>query len=146
MRAHDASNRRELDEELLRILEEDCTLTYQEMARRVGRSLWAVRYRVEALRRSGAIKGCRAAVDYKSMGYDKVVLFFNIPPEHMREALEFMKSQSIIKSISMISGDKRFVVTMVGKSIDDIRKFIVDNLTKYKIYDAELDIVIDEIK
>ncbi len=57
-----------------------------------------------------------------------------------------MKSQSIIKSISMISGDKRFVVTMVGKSIDDIRKFIVDNLTKYKIYDAELDIVIDEIK
>ncbi len=30
--------------------------------------MWAVRYRVEALRRSGAIKGCRAAVDYKSMG------------------------------------------------------------------------------
>ncbi|ADY01667.1 Transcription regulator [Vulcanisaeta moutnovskia 768-28] len=74
----------DLDHEILRILEEDCTLTYHEIAKRVGRSPWTVRHRIERLRRMGIIKGCRAVVDYKALSYSEVILFFNVPPRTWR--------------------------------------------------------------
>ncbi|MGC8607201.1 MAG: Lrp/AsnC family transcriptional regulator [Vulcanisaeta sp.] len=74
----------DLDHEILRILEEDCTLTYHEIAKRIGRSPWTVRHRIERLRRMGIIKGCRAVVDYKALSYSEVILFFNVPPRTWR--------------------------------------------------------------
>ncbi|MGC9145717.1 MAG: Lrp/AsnC family transcriptional regulator [Nitrososphaeria archaeon] len=136
----------DLDYKILNLLEKDCTLTYQEIAKKVNRSLWTVRDRIELMKMKGVIKGCRGVLDYKLMGYScKAVLFFNIPVENMQQAIEFMKTQEMIKSIMIISGDRRFMVTIVGKDVNEIRNYILKNLTKFKIYNTELDIVLDEI-
>ncbi|WP_054857816.1 Lrp/AsnC family transcriptional regulator [Vulcanisaeta sp. JCM 16159] len=136
----------DLDHEILRVLEEDCALTYHEVAKRVGRSPWTVRHRIERLKRMGVIKGCRAVVDYKALGYSEVVLFFNVPPENMEEALDFMRSQEMIKELFIITGDKRIVTVIVGRDLDNIRRFILNNLTKFKVYNTELNVVIDKVK
>ncbi|MGC8662029.1 MAG: Lrp/AsnC family transcriptional regulator [Nitrososphaeria archaeon] len=136
----------DLDYKILKLLEDDCTLTYQDVAKKVNRSLWTVRDRIELMKMNGVIRRCRAVLDYKLMGYScKGVLFFNIPTEYIEEAMEFMKTQEMIKSIMIISGDKRFIVTIVGKDVNDVRNYILKNLTKFKIYNTELDIVLDEI-
>ena len=136
----------ELDYEILRALEEDCTLTYHEIAKRVNRSPWTIRHRIEVLKRRDVIKGCRAIIDYKSLDYSRVILFFNVPPENMERALDFMKSQKIVKDLMIISGDKRIAAIIVGRDLDSIRKFIMNNLTKFGIYNTELDVVIDDVK
>ena len=136
----------DLDYKILNLLEEDCTQTYQEIAKKVNRNLWTVRDRIELMKMKGIIKRCRAVLDYKLMGYKcKAVLFFNIPTENMQEAIEFMKTQEMIKSVMIISGDKRFMVSIVGKDVNDIRNYILKNLIKFKIYNTKLDIVLDEI-
>lgn len=94
----------------------------------------------------GVIKGCRAVVDYKALGYSEVVLFFNVPPENMEEALDFMRSQEMIKELFIITGDKRIVTVIVGRDLDNIRRFILNNLTKFKVYNTELNVVIDKVK
>ncbi|MGC8599765.1 MAG: Lrp/AsnC family transcriptional regulator, partial [Nitrososphaeria archaeon] len=120
----------DLDYKILNLLEKDCTLAYQEIAKKVNRNLWTVRDRIELMKMKGIIKGCRAVLDYKLMGYRcKAVLFFNIPVENIQQAIDFMKTQEMIKSVMIISGDKRFMVTIVGKDVNDIRNYILKNLT-----------------
>lgn len=94
----------------------------------------------------GIIKGCRAVVDYKALSYSEVILFFNVSPENMEEALDFIRMQEMVKELFIISGDKRIAAVIVGKDLDGIRRFILNNLTKFKIYNTELDVVIDKVK
>jgi len=135
----------DLDMEILKLLEEDCTLTYQEIANQLNKNLWTIRDRVILLKRRGVIKKCKAIIDYSLMGYNcKGVLLCNIPPNYIDEAIEFMKKREEIKSITVITGDKRFIITIVGKNCQDIRNFIRKNLIKFEIYNTELNIVLDE--
>ncbi|MGC9191814.1 MAG: Lrp/AsnC family transcriptional regulator [Conexivisphaera sp.] len=135
----------ELDYKILKLLEEDCTLTYKEVAEKVNRSLWTVRDRIELMKMNGVIRKCKAVLDYKKMGYMcKGILFFNIPAEHIERAVEFMRSQEAIKSIMIISGDRRFVITIVGRDASEVRNYVLKNLTRFKIYNTELDCVLEE--
>ncbi len=135
----------DLDMEILKLLEEDCTLTYQEIANKLNKNLWTIRDRVILLKRRGVIKKCRGILDYSLMGYHcKGILLCNIPPNHIDEAIEFMKKREEIKSITVITGDKRFVITIVGKNCNEIRNFIRKNLIRFEIYNTELNIVLDE--
>ncbi|WP_232085636.1 Lrp/AsnC family transcriptional regulator [Conexivisphaera calida] len=135
----------ELDYKILKLLEEDCTLTYKEVAEKVNRSLWTVRDRIELMKMNGIVRGCKAVLDYRKMGYMcKGILFFNIPAEYIERAIEFMKSQEVIKSIMIISGDRRFAVTIVGRDASEVRNYVLKNLTKFKIYNTELDCVLEE--
>lgn len=135
----------ELDRKILKLLEEDCTLTYKEVAEKVDRSLWTVRDRIELMKMNGIIRKCKAVLDYRKMGYTcKGILFFNVPAEYIESAIEFMRSQEVIKSIMIISGDRRFAVTIVGRDASEVRKYVLENLTKFKIYNTELDYVLEE--
>jgi len=136
----------DLDYKILKLLEEDCTLTYQEIAEKVNRSLWTVRDRIELMKAKGVIKRCKAVLDYKLMGYTcKGILFFNVPTEYIEEAIDFIKSQEMIKNAMIISGDKRFVITIVGRDTNEVRNYVLKNLTKFKIYNTELDFVLEEL-
>ncbi|MGC8607202.1 MAG: hypothetical protein ACP5GZ_10150 [Vulcanisaeta sp.] len=50
------------------------------------------------------------------------------------------------KELFIISGDKRIAAVIVGRDLDNIRRLILNNLTKFKIYNTELDVVIDKVK
>ncbi|MEM3196867.1 MAG: Lrp/AsnC family transcriptional regulator [Conexivisphaerales archaeon] len=134
-----------LDIDILKLLEEDCTLTYQDIAGKLNRSLWTVRDRITLLKNRGVIKKCKGILDYSLMGYDcKAILLCNIPPNHIEEAIQFMKTQEEIKGITIITGDTRFIITIIGKKCNDIRNYIKRYITKFEIYNTELNIVLEE--
>jgi hypothetical protein len=51
----------------------------------------------------------------------------------------------MIKNAMIISGDKRFVITIVGRDTNEVRNYVLKNLTKFKIYNTELDFVLEEL-
>ncbi|MEM0160913.1 MAG: Lrp/AsnC family transcriptional regulator [Thermoplasmata archaeon] len=134
-----------LDLDILKFLEEDCTLTYQDIADKLNKNLWTVRDRITLLKNRGVIKKCKGILDYSLMGYDcKGILLCNIPSNHIEEAIQFMKTQEEIKTITIITGDKRFIITIIGKKCNDIRNYIRRYFTKFEIYNTELNIVLEE--
>ncbi|WP_158304800.1 hypothetical protein [Vulcanisaeta moutnovskia] len=52
----------------------------------------------------------------------------------------------MVKELFIINGDKCIAAVIVGRDLDNIRRLILNNLTKFKIYNTELDVVIDKVK
>ena len=47
----------QLDLDIIEIMEEDCSLTYNDIAERTGKNLWTVRDRMVLLKQRGIVKG-----------------------------------------------------------------------------------------
>jgi hypothetical protein len=50
----------------------------------------------------------------------------------------------MVKKLTIISGEKRFIAEIVGETCSFIRDYIKDNFVKYGIYNTSLEIVLDE--
>ncbi|MCG1667103.1 MAG: Lrp/AsnC family transcriptional regulator [Thermoplasmata archaeon] len=136
-----------LNLEILELLEEDCTLTYNDIAKALNKNIWTVRERIENLKRKGVIQGCKAKINYSMINLNcKAYLFFNIPPDKIDEFLKFAKSQKNIKRLTIISGERRFIAEIVGETCSQIRDYIKENFIEYGIYNTSLEIVLDEPK
>jgi len=126
-------------------LENDCSLTYRDIAKILDKNLWTVGERIDNLKRKGVIKGCKAKIDYTLINLNcKAYLFFNLPPDRIDDFINFAKTQKMVKKLTIISGEKRFIAEIVGETCSFIRDYIKDNFVKYGIYNTSLEIVLDE--
>jgi DNA-binding Lrp family transcriptional regulator len=134
-----------LNLDIIELLENDCSLTYRDIAKILDKNLWTVRERIDNLKRKGVIKGCKAKIDYTLINLNcKVYLFFNLPPDRIDDFINFAKTQKMVKKLTIISGEKRFIAEIVGETCSFIRDYIKDNFVKYGIYNTSLEIVLDE--
>ena len=134
-----------LNLDILELLENDCNLTYQEIATRLNKNIWTIRERIENLKRKGIIQGCHAKINYNMINLKcKTYLFFNIPPNRIDEFINFAKNEQMIKKLTIISGERRFIAEIVGENCSKVREYIKDNFVKYEIYDTLLEIVLEE--
>jgi len=134
-----------LNRDIIELLENDCTLTYQDIAKHLDKNLWTVRERIDNLKRKGVIKGCKAKIDYTMINLNcKAYLFFNIPLDKIDDFVKFAKSQKMVKKLTIISGERRFIAEIVGESCAYIRDYIKENFVQYGIYDTSLEIVLEE--
>ncbi|MCI4433917.1 MAG: Lrp/AsnC family transcriptional regulator [Thermoplasmata archaeon] len=134
-----------LNLDIIELLENDCSLTYRDIAKILDKNLWTVRERIDNLKRKGVIKGCKAKIDYTLINLNcKAYLFFNLPPDRIDDFINFAKTQKMVKKLTIISGEKRFIAEIVGETCSFIRDYIKDNFVKYGIYNTSLEIVLDE--
>ncbi len=134
-----------LNLDILDLLEENCTLTYQDIANRLNKNIWTVRERIDNLKRKGVIQGCKAKINYYMINLNcKAYLFFNLPPDKIDDFIKFAKSQKMIKKLTIISGERRFFAEVVGENCSYVRNYIKENFVKYGIYDTSLEIVLEE--
>ncbi len=50
----------------------------------------------------------------------------------------------MIKKLTIISGERRFIAEVVGENCSFVRDYIKENFVKYGIYDTSLEIVLEE--
>ncbi|MFP3137614.1 MAG: Lrp/AsnC family transcriptional regulator [Nitrososphaeria archaeon] len=138
----------DLDMRILELLEEDCTLSYREIAERLRRSMWSVRDRIDAMRRRGIIRGCRGVIDYGLIGQRcAMALSFNVPPDRVEEAERLLRGRGDVKDLLIKSGDRRFFAVIVGRECGELRRRILNDMAKViGMYDVELDVVIERLK
>ncbi|MGC8608482.1 MAG: Lrp/AsnC family transcriptional regulator [Thermoplasmata archaeon] len=134
-----------LDYQILDLMEEDCSLPYSEIAKKIDANMWTVRDRIELLKRRGIIEKCKAILDYSKMGYGcEALLFVVVNPSKMNELISFLKEEKKVKEITIMTGNERIMINIIDQTCIEIRNFIQQELTKFNVEMKEFNIVLDK--
>ncbi len=110
-----------IDQKILRELQADGRMTNVELARRVGISAPPCLRRVRALQEAGFIKGYRALLDEKKLGFE-VTAFAMVHLSSQAEAdlasfEEFVRTKPFVRECWMLSGEIDFVLKCVAPNL-----------------------------
>jgi DNA-binding Lrp family transcriptional regulator len=119
-----------LDRAILRHLQSDGRLTNVELAERVRLSPSACLRRVRALEEAGYIKGYRALLDEKLLGYE-VAVFALVHLSSQADAdlkafEDFVRAQPLVRECWMLSGEIDFILKCVARDLRTFQAFIAE--------------------
>src|SRR5260370_8054679 len=113
---------------MLKELQDDGRITNVELARRVGISAPPCLRRVRALEQAGYIKGYRALLDEKLLGYEMTVFAM----VHLRSQADadlkafedLVRAQPRVRECWMLSGEIDFTLKCVAPDLKTFRAFV----------------------
>jgi DNA-binding Lrp family transcriptional regulator len=118
----------DIDRRILRELQNDGRVTNLELSRRVGISPPPCLRRVRALRKAGYIKGYRALLESKLLGYNVVVFALvhlsSQADADLRAFEDFIRAQPLVRECWMLSGEIDFVLKCVAPDLETFQKFV----------------------
>jgi DNA-binding Lrp family transcriptional regulator len=119
-----------VDRRILKELQDDGRITNVELARRVGISAPPCLRRVRALEQAGYIKGYRARLDEKLLGYE-VTVFALVHLDSQAEAdlkafEDFVRAQPLVRECWMLSGEIDFILKCVAPDLRTFQTFVAD--------------------
>ena len=122
-----------IDRKILKELQDDGRITNVELASRVGISAPPCLRRVRGLEEAGYIKGYRALLDEKKLGYE-VTVFAMVHLSSQAEAdlvafEKFVRAQPLVRECWMLSGEIDFVLKCVAPDLKTFQAF-VEKLTR----------------
>ncbi|MEM0128346.1 MAG: Lrp/AsnC family transcriptional regulator [Thermoplasmatales archaeon] len=133
-----------LDNQIVELPEEDCSLSYSDLARKINANMWTVRDRIELLKRWGVVEKCKAIINYSKMGLGfEALLFINVYPTRLNELISFLKGEKRIKSLTIMTGSERIMIDITGGTCIEIREFIKKELMKFEIELKEFNVVLE---
>lgn len=119
-----------IDRKILKELQDNGRITNVELARRVGISAPPCLRRVRALEEAGFIKGYRALLDEKLLGYEVTVfamVHLSSQAESDLAAFEnFVRFQPLVRECWMLSGDVDFVLKCVARDLRAFQAFVAE--------------------
>src|SRR3977135_4231555 len=119
-----------IDRKILKELQDDGRMTNVELARRVGISAPPCLRRVRALEEAGYIKGYRALLDEKLLGYE-VAVFAMVHLTSQADAdlkafEDFVRAQPLVRECWMLSGEIDFVLKCVAPDLKTFQAFVAE--------------------
>jgi DNA-binding Lrp family transcriptional regulator len=119
-----------IDRRILHELQDDGRITNVELARRVGISAPPCLRRLRALEEAGYIKGYRALLDGKLLGYDITVFALvhlsSQADADLRQFEEFVRSQPLVRECWMLSGEIDFILKCVAPDLKTFQTFVAE--------------------
>jgi DNA-binding Lrp family transcriptional regulator len=119
-----------IDWKILKELQADGRMTNVELARRVGISAPPCLRRLRALEEAGFIKGYRALLHEKLLGFE-VTMFAMVHLASQAEAdlsafEAFVRTQPIVRECWMLSGEIDFILKCVAPSLTAFQAFVAE--------------------
>ena len=119
-----------LDRRILRELQDDGRISNVELARRVGISPPPCLRRLRALEEAGYIKGYRALLDAKLLGYDVTVFALvhlsSQADADLKQFEEFVRGQPLVRECWMLSGEIDFILKCVAPDLKTFQSFVTE--------------------
>jgi DNA-binding Lrp family transcriptional regulator len=121
-------------ETLLRLLQQDATVSREDLARQLNLPLEEVNTRIAALEKDGVIRGYQAIVDRERLDRNTVTAFIEvrITPERGggfdRIAQRIAKFDQVV-SCYLISGGYDLLVVVQGGSLREVASFVSEKLS-----------------
>jgi DNA-binding Lrp family transcriptional regulator len=117
-----------IDWKILKELQGEGRMTNVELARRVGISAPPCLRRVRGLEEAGYIKGYRALLDEKALGYE-VSVFAMVHLTSQAEAdltsfEAFVRAQPLVRECWMLSGEIDFILKCVAPNMPTFQAFV----------------------
>jgi DNA-binding Lrp family transcriptional regulator len=119
-----------IDWKILAELQDDGRITNVELARRVGISAPPCLRRVRALEEAGYIRGYRALLDERRLGYEVTVfalVHLSSQAEPDLAAFEaFVREQPLVRECFMLSGEVDFILKCVAPDLKTFQAFVTE--------------------
>jgi DNA-binding Lrp family transcriptional regulator len=141
----------ELDDAILRVLQEDGRISNVELANRVNLSPPAVHARLKRLEERGFIRQYVALLNRERIGYD-MLCFINVSLQlHQQDNVENFKQRMLempqVLECHHLTGEFDYLLKVVVRNRQDLEQFVVNQLTPIpgiaRIYTS---VVLSEIK
>lgn len=121
-------------EQLLRLIEADCTLTHKQLAAMVGTSEEKVDAEVKRLEDDGTIVGYKAVVDWDKTGREAVTALIEVKVEPQLgdgfdRVAERIYQYEEVESCYLMSGDFDMTVIISGRTLREVANFVTQKLS-----------------
>ena len=120
----------DIDRLILRELQDNGRITNVELARRVGISAPPCLRRVRALEEAGYIKGYRALLDEKLLGFEVTVFaMVHLSSQAKADLIEFetfVRTQPLVRECWMLSGEIDFILKCVAPDLKTFQTFVTE--------------------
>src|ERR1700726_2165357 len=139
-----------IDRRILRNLLSDGRMTNVELARRVGISAPPCLRRVRALEEAGYIKGYRALLDEKLLGYE-VTVFAMVHLASQAEAdllafEAFVRAAPLVRECWMLSGEIDFILKCVAPDLRTFQAFVAELTAAPQVRNVKTSLVLKTAK
>ena len=115
--------------DILKLLEEDCRYTPEEIAAMTGRTADEVSKAIDKLREDGVINGYTALIDWEKTDADTVTAFIEVKITPQRDdgfdrIAKRIYQYDEVESLYLMSGAFDFAVIVTGRSLKDVSQFV----------------------
>lgn len=115
----------ETGRQILKILQEDGRISFNELGRRVGLSSPAVAERVRRMEEAGVILGYKAVVDQARVGYPiMAIIRLSIPVSNLPQADELAQSIPEVLECHHLTGSDGVLLKVVVSSVGHLEEVI----------------------
>jgi DNA-binding Lrp family transcriptional regulator len=139
-----------IDRKILKELQEDGRITNVELAHRVGISAPPCLRRMRALEEAGFIRGYRALLDEKLLGYD-VTVFAMVHLASQAEAdlrafQAFVRGKPVVRECWMLSGEIDFILKCVASDLRTFQAFVAELTAEPHVRNVKTSLVLNMAK
>src|SRR5262252_2954630 len=119
-----------IDRRILKELQDDGRITNVELARRVGVSAPPCLRRMRALEHAGYVKGYRALLDEKLLGYEVTVFAMvhlsSQADTDLKQFEDFVRAEPLVRECWMLSGEIDFILKCVAPDLKTFQAFVAE--------------------
>ena len=122
-----------MDKKLLALIENDATLTAEELAVLLGTDTKTVASRIKELEENGTILSHQALIDWDRTDREYITAFIEVKIQPQRDfgfdrVAERIYNYPEVKSLYLMSGGFDFVVMIEGKTMREVALFVSQKL------------------
>lgn len=116
-----------LDYLVLNELLKDGTLSFVDIAKRIGSTPYTVRRRYEKMKKDGLIFRCTASIDLSKLGYEgKVFLLITVQPNSNRaETIEYLNNVRNVMVVTEIMGQYDIMAIAPVTDLNSVKTLVV---------------------
>lgn len=119
----------ETDLAILKFLQDDSSMPFTEIARRLKLSESTVRKRVEKMRRDGVIKKFTVVIDPSKVGLNTIAIVgIDVDPSKLLEISQKVCEISETKYVATSTGDHMIMAEIWAKDVKDLAKVISEKI------------------
>ena len=123
------------DRQILEHLQKDGRISNQDLADRIGLSPSPCLRRVRALEEAGIVKGYRALLDAKALGYSLMALIYISMDKHTPERFEHFEKEiseisEILECLLVTGQDADYQLKVVVRDMDAFQELLLNRITR----------------
>jgi DNA-binding Lrp family transcriptional regulator len=124
----------EYDKQILKVLSDNARTTMSDLGEIIGKSRAAVYQRIKVMEEAGIICGYHTMIDWDKTDIDKVTALIEVRVTPQRgkgfdDIAESIYKYPEVNSVYLISGGYDLLVTLEGKSLKEVSRFVSSKLS-----------------
>ncbi len=136
----------DLDQRILRLLQKNGKLTYEEIGEIVDRSPSTIRDRIKKLEENKTILGYSAIVNLDKVGINSdSYICADIPPEKSQIAIASLFSMEHISEILRVTGERRIMFRVRANSNQELVELIDKKIRPLGFHNIEVMMVLEPV-